>query len=403
MTSFIQPHDAIFANYHSLLSLPVIRTLQEENDQLRRENARLRNVLLSSLEKQVPIADPEVRFILPFGPVPSGSSGRLSERLPTVQRTVPNEVPNEVPNAVPNTVLSTAKSVLSTPVLSTPVLDPALESLQRVYVKTEKMPPVPVVVKSANASVVSVKAQVSIKEEEFPPTPFVVVSDEEEGSVRFQDSVVEDSSVVEEEVVAAVVQPTVVVNEAGVEEEVVEDDDGEGLDEVVIDGKTYYVEELTQGADVYDDESETVGTLMVSNGFAVDVSLPEVSGDEELASELEPKEDIEGTTWFVDGLLNAYHALEDEEVGEYAGRWVERVVYALQGDKAEEAKPEEAKPAAEVAAPADDDDVEETEIDGKKYFVSNGGAEGCRVYNRISEEEVGDLIGNLREGVLVLA
>ena len=185
MTSFIQPHDAIFANYHSLLSLPVIRSLQEENDQLRRENARLRNVLLSSLEKQVPIADPEVRFILPFGPVPSGSSGRLSERLPTVQRTVPNEVPNEVPNAVPNTVLSTAKTVLSTP-----VLDPALESLQRVYVKTEKMPPVPVVVKSADASVVSVVVSVKAKEE-FPPTPFVVVSDEEEGSVRFQDSVVE--------------------------------------------------------------------------------------------------------------------------------------------------------------------------------------------------------------------
>jgi hypothetical protein len=306
MTSFIQPHDAIFANYHSLLSLPVIRTLQEENDQLRRENARLRNVLLSSLEKQVPIADPEVRFILPFGPVPSGSSGRLSERLPTVQRTVPNEVPNAVPNAVPNTVLSTAK-----PVLSTPVLDPALESLQRVYVKTEKMP-APNLIKSADASVVSVKAQVSIKEEEFPPTPFVMVSDEEEGSVRFQDSVVEEedeSSVVEEEVVAAVVQPTVVVNEEEVEEEVVEDDDGVALQEVVIGGINYYVEELTQGADVYDDESETVGTLMVSNGFAVNVSLLEVSGDEELASELEPKEDIEGTTWFVDGLLNAYHAL----------------------------------------------------------------------------------------------
>jgi hypothetical protein len=278
-----------------------------------------------------------------------------------------------------------------------------------VYVKTEKMP-APNLCKSADASVVSVKAK-----EEFPPTPFVVVSDEEEGSVRFQDSVVEDSSVVEEEVVAAVVQPTVVVNEAGVEEEVVEDDDGEGLDEVVIDGKTYYVEELTQGADVYDDESETVGTLGISNGFAVDVSLPEVSGDEELASELEPHEDIEGTTWFVDGLLNAYHALEDDEVGEYAGRWVERFVYAFQGsvahclvisagesDEEEEDKVEE-KEANEPVAPADDDDVEETEIDGKKYFVSNGGAEGCRVYNRISEEEVGDLIGNLREGVLVLA
>ena len=203
---------------------------------------------------------------------------------------------------------------------------------------------------------------------------------------------------VEEEVVAAVVQPTVVVNEEEVEEEVVEDDDGVALQEVVIGGINYYVEELTQGADVYDDESETVGTLMVSNGFAVNVSLLEVSGDEELASELEPKEDIEGTTWFVDGLLNAYHALEEDEVGNYAGRWVERVVYALQGDKAEEAKP-----AAEESAPADDDDVEETEIDGKKYFVSNGGAEGCRVYNRISEEDVGDLIGHLREGVLVLA
>jgi hypothetical protein len=393
MTSFIQPHDAIFANYHSLLSLPVIRTLQEENDQLRRENARLRNVLLVSLEKQVPIADPEVRFMLPFGPVPSGSSGRLSERLPTVQRTVPNAVPNTV--------------------LSTPVLDPALESLQRVYVKTEKMP-APNLCKSADASVVFVQAK-----EEFPPTPFVVVSDEEEGSVRFQDSVVEDeSSVVEEEVVAAVVQPTVVVNEAVVQEEVVEDDDGVALQEVVIGGTNYYVEELEQGADVYDEESKKVGNLWFIKDFVIDESLPEVSGDEELASELEPQEDIEGTTWFVDGLLNAYHALEDDEVGDYAGRWVERVIYDFQGSVAhclvisagesdeeeeeEEDKVEE-KEANEPVAPADDDDVEETEIDGKKYFVSNGGAEGCRVYNRISEEEVGDLIGHLREGVLVLA
>ena len=166
---------------------------------------------------------------------------------------------------------------------------------------------------------------------------------------------------------------------------------------MVIGGTNYYVEQLAQGADVYNDESETVGTLGLSQGFAVDASLPEVSGDEELASELEPQEDIEGTTWFVDGLLNAYHALEDDEVGDYAGRWVlQRVVYSLQEGLA--------KPVAAVAvAPEDDDDVEETEFDGKKYFVSNGGAEGCRVYNRISEEEVGDMIGHLREGVLVLA
>jgi len=404
MTSIIHPHDAIFANYHSLLSLPVIRSLQEENDQLRRENARLRNVLLTSFEKQVAIADPEVRFrrnteqsvvwksdsvalesVLPFGLVPSGSVGRLSERLPTVQRTIPNPIANEVANTVLSTpVLSSAKADLLTP-----VLDPALEYLQRVYIKTEKMQ-APVIKTDASVS------QVSVKEKEVsPPTPFVVVSDEEEeGSVHFQDSVVEMPSVVQEETVAAIVQPT----EAVIEEEseqVIEDDDGEALQEVVIGGTNYYVEQLAQGADVYNDESETVGTLCIRNGFAVDASLPEVSGQDE---ELEPQEDIEGTTWFVDGLLNAYCALEDDEVGDYAGRWVQRVVYSLQGNKAKpDAEPTKAEPEAE-----DDDDVEEAEIDGVLYFVSNGGAEGCRVYARYSEEDVGELVGYVREGVLVV-
>jgi len=402
MTSYIQPHDAVFANYYSLLSLPVIKTLQEENDQLRRENARLRNVLLTSLEKQVISADPEVRFVLPLGPSFADllPAGRVSDRLPGVQRTVSTEPVHE---PVREPVVPSA-------------LDPALETLQREYVKTEKMPACAASQKDAN-SVVLV--------EPVPPTPFVVVSDEEDETVHFQDSIVESPvpteveepmpEPVQEEQVPEQVQEESVhdeqeqveedeepvekpVEEEEVEELVqneVDDDEGDTLQEVVIGDKTYYVETAEEGADVFEESGELCGRLAIKKSFWVDKTQAEKPAGED--SVCEPVEDSEGKDWFIDEVGNAFVAVSEEEPGNYAGAWSCRIVYALQGNDVGTT----GKSVVEASVEEPDDDVEEAEIDGVLYFVSNGGAEGCRVYEHISDEEVGELLGHVRDGAVV--
>ena len=74
MPSIIRPQDEAFANYHSLMNLPLVRALQEENEMLRHENQRLRNLLLTTLEREIGTV-PEVHYR------PVQFDGRISERL----------------------------------------------------------------------------------------------------------------------------------------------------------------------------------------------------------------------------------------------------------------------------------------------------------------------------------
>jgi len=306
------PHDDIYANYHSLMSLPVVQQLHQELEQLRVENSRLRNVLVTSLEEKAGIHEKQqVKFI-------PASSARVSDSFP---KAASNTNPN-----------------------------PVYQSLQNVFVKTEK-------------------------DIYVCPKPIVNLSSE----------TLQDNSIVDE----------VIVLEQKVFQEVQEVEEVEEVQEL----QELVEEEVQEVQEVVEEEEVVVDNTKHPVGCWVDRLWKEVEGEGEVEVSLMEVECVE---YYVDNFDNVYEKLEDEDVGEYVGHLVTGPRNALQGgfEKVEEEEEEEVE-VEEVEE--EDENVEVAEIEGTNYFVTKGGSEGCSVYAYVSEEEPGDLVGYIREGSLVFA
>jgi hypothetical protein len=88
-------------------------------------------------------------------------------------------------------------------------------------------------------------------------------------------------------------------------------------------------------------------------------------------------------------------AEEDEEVVEEEEEVVEEDEEVVEEEEEAVAEEEE-----EVVEEEEEENVEEMEIQGVLYFVT-GTVNGSKVYERKSEDDVGDLLGTLQDGLLV--